>query len=98
MPVHLFFIKGGGTMDKKRNKPEKKIYAVYRGDEFVCIGTMSECVRLSGLTEASLRSYISRLRNDIEALPQDYHKTYFVFEVMDDDEATYATLSKIEHL
>jgi len=36
-------------------RPEKKIYAVYRGEEMLCDGLMSECAKHLGVSVYKLR-------------------------------------------
>lgn len=38
-------------------------YAIYRGDQFLCIGTQQECAEQLGITKGSLQSMITKSKN-----------------------------------
>jgi hypothetical protein len=52
-----------GSMERKASRKE---YAVYKGDEFICLGTINECAKFLGINPKSVRhlmtpSYIRRV-------------------------------------
>lgn len=39
-------------------------YAIYRGDEFLCIGTRKECAEWLGTTESHVQQLLSPVRKE----------------------------------
>ncbi|MEK5390190.1 hypothetical protein NSQ59_07370 [Margalitia sp. FSL K6-0131] len=39
--------------------PKKGVYAVYKGDTFICLGTMKECADYLGVREDTVKFYRS---------------------------------------
>lgn len=49
-------------------RPEKVIYAVYKGDDFICLGSAKECAVYLGIKHSSFRfllspAYLKRIEN-----------------------------------
>lgn len=62
-----------------------KVYALYKGDEFIDLGTIGEMAERLGIDKRTLYFYRSvHYRRRCEELNTPYSNTYFIIEVEDD--------------
>jgi hypothetical protein len=62
-----------------------RVYAVYKGDEFIDLGTIEEMVERLGIAKRTFYFYRSiGYRRRCEKLNTPYSATYYIIEVEDD--------------
>nr|WP_249310053.1 hypothetical protein [Bacillus sp. FJAT-49736] len=62
---------------------KKNEYAVYKGDSFICLGTMEQCAAYLGVKESSIKFYTSSAYKRRGAKRKDPNRL-IVFKIEDD--------------
>lgn len=59
-----------------------KTYALYRGDEFLAVGTVRELAKMHGVREKTIRFFASRSHKERTS----YEKAIWAYEVEEDED------------
>ena len=76
MDVYKGIITGGGTVLTR----QRAQYALYFGDDFICMGTVRECAEFTGMKENSMRYYATKTGYE-RSLKADMKNSVFIVKV-----------------